>query len=55
MFVFCTFSLTFKHTDFYFFLEILAQMMKYLAFLCGDCVTGPLALTSMTASENVNC
>ena len=55
MFVFCTFSLTFKHTDFSFFLEILAQMMQFSAHFCRDGVTGHLALESLTAFENVNC
>ena len=48
------FLLTLKHSVFPFFFEILALMIKFLAFICGDCVTGPLALKSMTASENVN-
>jgi len=43
MFKFCTFSLTFKHTDLHFFLEILALLMKFLVLLCGGCVIGPLA------------
>lgn len=48
------FSLTLKHFDFHFFFEILALMMKFSAFLCGDCVTGHLAMKTLTTSEKVN-
>jgi len=51
MFVFCTFSLISKHTDFHFSFDILAQIMKFLEFLCGDYVNGNLAMETMTTSE----
>jgi len=52
--VFCTFLLTLKHPDFHFSFDILAQLMKFLPFLCGDCVTGHLAMETMTTSEKFN-
>jgi len=52
--VFALFLLTLKHTDFHFSFDILAQIMKFSAFLCGDCVIGHLAMEIMTAFEKVN-
>jgi len=50
--MFCIFLLTLKHPDFFFFFEILAHIMGFLSFLCGDDVTGHLAMETMTVSEN---
>jgi len=54
MFVFCTLSLSLKHFDFHFSFDILALLMKFLAFLCEECVTGHLAMETMTASQKVD-
>ena len=54
MFVFCTFSMTLKHTDFHFFFEILDHMMGFSIFLCGDYMTGHLAMETLTAFEKVS-
>jgi len=54
MLSFALFSLTLKHTDFHFSFDILAQIMKFSAFLCGDCMTGHLAMETMTASKKVD-
>jgi len=52
--VFCTFSMTSKNTDFHFFSEILAQIMKFSTFLCVDRMTGHLAMETMIVSEKFN-
>jgi len=47
----CTLFIDFNTLIFTFFFEILALLMKFLAFPCGDYVTGHLAMETMTASE----
>ena len=51
----CTFFIAFNTLIFTFFFEILALLMKFLAFSCRDYVTGHLAMETMTASENSTC
>ena len=55
MLCFAHFSLTLKHTDFHFSFDTLAQIMKFSAFIFGDCMTGNLAMETMTTSEKANC
>jgi len=47
----CTFLLILNTLIFTFFFEILALLMKFSAFPCGDYVTGHLVMETMTALE----